>query len=80
MSEHYFAIAMKFQIHPRNNQRYSPNFSLGIGQQNLEQIVAESGYNCTQFAELVKENELILDKMKVSWGSHDAVKIQVYMP
>jgi hypothetical protein len=40
--------------------------SIRIDQQNLENIVSQAGYNCLEFIELVKENEALLDRMKVS--------------
>lgn len=45
-------------------------FSLNIVEHNLQQIVAQQGSNAREFAELVKENEEILDAMKVSKDLH----------
>jgi hypothetical protein len=40
-------------------------FSLKLVENNLSNIVKEQGSNAMEFAELVKENEQILDAMKV---------------
>lgn len=40
-------------------------FSLKIVENNLSNIVKEQGSNVMEIAELVKENEQILDAMKV---------------
>ena len=39
--------------------------SLVIDERNLEAIAAQEGYNCQELTELVRENESILDGMKV---------------
>lgn len=43
-----------------------PGHSLVIDEQNLEAIAVQEGYNCQELTELVRENETILDGMKVS--------------